>query len=96
MIIFRLVQGLAGAAMVPSSQAIMMETFRPEEQQMAMATWGVGMMVAPVAGCLAFVAILWMLFLGLMEGAVGMGLATVGTYLVVAAVLTSLRSGRLR
>ena len=50
MIIFRLVQGLAGAAMVPSSQAIMMETFPPEEQQLAMATWGVGMMVAPVIG----------------------------------------------
>jgi len=50
MIAFRLVQGLAGAAMVPSSQAIMMETFPPEEQQMAMATWGVGMMVAPVTG----------------------------------------------
>jgi DHA2 family multidrug resistance protein len=50
MLVFRLVQGLAGAAMVPSSQAIMMETFPPEEQQMAMATWGVGMMVAPVIG----------------------------------------------
>jgi MFS transporter, DHA2 family, multidrug resistance protein len=50
MIVFRLVQGLAGAAMVPSSQAIMMETFPPEEQQLAMATWGVGMMVAPVIG----------------------------------------------
>ncbi len=50
MIVFRLVQGLAGAAMVPSSQAIMMETFPPEEQQLAMATWGVGMMVAPVVG----------------------------------------------
>jgi MFS transporter, DHA2 family, multidrug resistance protein len=50
MIVFRLIQGLAGAAMVPSSQAIMMETFPPEEQQMAMATWGVGMMVAPVIG----------------------------------------------
>jgi DHA2 family multidrug resistance protein len=50
MIAFRLVQGLAGAAMVPSSQAIMMETFPPEEQQLAMATWGVGMMVAPVTG----------------------------------------------
>jgi DHA2 family multidrug resistance protein len=49
-IIFRLIQGLAGAAMVPSSQAIMMETFPPEEQQMAMATWGMGMMVAPVTG----------------------------------------------
>ena len=40
MIVFRLVQGLAGAAMVPSSQAIMMETFPPEEQQLAMATLG--------------------------------------------------------
>jgi DHA2 family multidrug resistance protein len=50
MILFRLVQGFAGAAMVPSSQAIMMETFPPEEQQLAMATWGVGMMVAPVIG----------------------------------------------
>src|SRR6266478_1772965 len=50
MIVFRLIQGLAGAAMVPSSQAIMMETFPPEEQQLAMALWGVGLMVAPIAG----------------------------------------------
>jgi DHA2 family multidrug resistance protein len=50
MIFFRSIQGLAGAAMVPSSQAIMMETFPPQEQQLAMATWGVGMMVAPVIG----------------------------------------------
>src|SRR6201987_3953914 len=50
MVLFRLLQGVAGAAMIPSSQAIMMETFPPEEQQLAMATWGVGMMVAPVIG----------------------------------------------
>ena len=37
MVLFRLVQGVAGAAMIPSSQAILMETFPPEEQQMAMA-----------------------------------------------------------
>ncbi len=49
-VIFRLMQGFAGAAMVPSSQAIMMETFPPEEQQMAMATWSMGMMVAPALG----------------------------------------------
>src|SRR5689334_8717735 len=49
-IIFRLVQGAAGAAMIPSSQAILMETFPPEEQQLAMALWGVGLMVAPIAG----------------------------------------------
>jgi hypothetical protein len=40
MVVFRLIQGAAGAAMIPSSQAIMMETFPPEEQQMAMALWG--------------------------------------------------------
>jgi DHA2 family multidrug resistance protein len=39
----------AGAAMIPSSQAILMETFPPEEQQMAMALWGMGLMVAPAA-----------------------------------------------
>src|SRR5579885_1786333 len=50
MIVFRLLQGAAGAAMIPSSQAILMETFPPEEQQMAMALWGVGLMVAPIAG----------------------------------------------
>ena len=31
----RLLQGAAGAAMIPSSQAILMETFPPDEQQMA-------------------------------------------------------------
>src|SRR6266851_6068782 len=49
-VIFRLVQGAAGAAMVPSSQAILIETFPPEERQMAMAVWGTGVMVAPIAG----------------------------------------------
>ncbi|MGH7932615.1 MAG: DHA2 family efflux MFS transporter permease subunit [Candidatus Binataceae bacterium] len=50
MVFFRLIQGAAGAAMIPSSQAILMETFPPEEQQMAMAMWGVGLMVAPILG----------------------------------------------
>ncbi len=49
-VIFRLIQGAAGAAMIPSSQAILMETFPPEEQQLAMALWGVGLLTAPVAG----------------------------------------------
>ncbi len=50
MVIFRLLQGFAGAAMQPSSQAIMMETFPPKEQTAAMAIWSFGMMVAPVLG----------------------------------------------
>jgi DHA2 family multidrug resistance protein len=40
MIGFRLIQGSAGAAMIRSSEAILMETFPPDEQQMAMAQWG--------------------------------------------------------
>jgi DHA2 family multidrug resistance protein len=50
MVIFRLFQGAAGAAMIPSSQAILMETFPVEEQQLAMATWGIGLMIAPILG----------------------------------------------
>src|ERR1700683_2301349 len=50
MVVFRLIQGAAGAAMIPSSQAILMETFPPEEQQLAMAMWGVGLMCAPILG----------------------------------------------
>ena len=49
-VLFRLFQGAAGAAMMPLSQAILMETFPPREQMMAMAVWGVGMMVAPIMG----------------------------------------------
>ncbi len=47
---YRLLQGAAGAAMMPLSQAILMETFPPQEQMMAMAIWGMGMMVAPIMG----------------------------------------------
>jgi DHA2 family multidrug resistance protein len=49
-VFFRLAQGAAGAAMMPLSQAILMETFPPREQAMAMAVWGIGMMVAPIMG----------------------------------------------
>jgi MFS transporter, DHA2 family, multidrug resistance protein len=50
MVVFRLLQGAAGAAMIPSSQAILMETFPPQEQEMGMAVWGMGLMVAPILG----------------------------------------------
>ncbi len=49
-VVFRLLQGLSGAAMQPSSQAILMETFPPEEQALAMAWWGIGMTLAPIIG----------------------------------------------
>jgi len=50
MVIFRVIQGGAGAAMIPSSQAILMETFPPEEQGLAMAVWGMGMLTSPMIG----------------------------------------------
>jgi DHA2 family multidrug resistance protein len=50
MVIFRVIQGTAGAAMIPSSQAILMETFPPEEQGLAMAVWGMGMLTSPMVG----------------------------------------------
>ncbi|HZO80237.1 MAG TPA: DHA2 family efflux MFS transporter permease subunit [Candidatus Binataceae bacterium] len=50
MVAFRFLQGIAGAAMMPLSQAILMETFPPNEQALAMAMWGLGLMVAPIMG----------------------------------------------
>ncbi len=50
MVVFRILQGAAGAAMMPLSQAILLETFPPEEHTLAMATSGIGMMLAPVLG----------------------------------------------
>lgn len=50
MVVFRLLQGAAGAAMIPSSQAIMMETFPPQEQGLAMSVWGMGLLTSPMLG----------------------------------------------
>jgi len=50
MVVFRILQGVAGAAMMPLSQAILLETFPPEEHTLAMTTSGIGMMLAPVLG----------------------------------------------
>jgi DHA2 family multidrug resistance protein len=49
-VLFRLVQGVFGAALVPLSQAIMADAYPPEERGKAMAIWGLGVMVGPVAG----------------------------------------------
>jgi DHA2 family multidrug resistance protein len=49
-VVFRLIQGAAGAAMIPSSQAILMETFPPQEQGLAMSVWGMGLLTSPMLG----------------------------------------------
>jgi len=50
MVVFRILQGAAGAAMMPLSQAILFETFPPSEHTLAMSTFGLGMMAAPILG----------------------------------------------
>src|SRR5437763_8688655 len=47
---FRLLQGLFGAALVPLSQAVLLDVNPPERQGSAMALWGVGVMVGPILG----------------------------------------------
>jgi len=49
-VIFRLLQGVFGASLVPLSQFILRESFPPEEQPKLMAIWGIGVMAAPVMG----------------------------------------------
>src|SRR5216684_2048532 len=50
LVAFRTMQGICGAALVPLSQALMMETYPREEQGKAMAMWGVGTMLGPITG----------------------------------------------
>jgi len=50
MVVFRLLQGMFGAALVPLSQATMLDIYPPERRAAAMAIWGIGVMVGPILG----------------------------------------------
>jgi DHA2 family multidrug resistance protein len=50
MIIYRVLQGIGGGALIPVSQAILRETFPAEQQGMAMALYGMGVVLAPAIG----------------------------------------------
>ncbi|TBW36817.1 DHA2 family efflux MFS transporter permease subunit [Siculibacillus lacustris] len=50
MVLFRLLQGIFGAALVPLSQAVMMAIYPPERRGQAMAIWGMGVMLGPILG----------------------------------------------
>jgi DHA2 family multidrug resistance protein len=50
MVLFRLLQGMAGAALVPLSQAVLLDAYSAEERNKAMAIWGVGVMLGPIMG----------------------------------------------
>jgi MFS transporter, DHA2 family, multidrug resistance protein len=50
MVLFRLLQGCFGAALVPLSQATMLDIYPVEQRGTAMAIWGVGVMIGPILG----------------------------------------------
>jgi multidrug resistance protein len=50
MVLFRLFQGMFGAALVPLSQATMLDIYPAEQRGNAMAIWGVGVMIGPILG----------------------------------------------
>ena len=49
-VVFRLFQGLFGAALVPLSQAVLLDVYPRERHGYAMALWGVGVMIGPIFG----------------------------------------------
>ncbi|MBV8318470.1 MAG: DHA2 family efflux MFS transporter permease subunit [Planctomycetaceae bacterium] len=50
LVLFRVLQGLAGGGLQPSEQAILMDTFPPARRGMAMAIYTLAILVAPVLG----------------------------------------------
>ena len=50
MVLYRLLQGVFGAALVPLSQSVMMDIYPVERRGQAMAIWGMGVMIGPIMG----------------------------------------------
>ena len=50
MVLFRLLQGMFSAALVPLSQATLLDIYPHERRGFAMAIWGVGVMIGPIMG----------------------------------------------
>ncbi len=50
MVGFRLLQGVFGAALVPLSQAVMLDSYALHERAKAMSIWGMGVMLGPIMG----------------------------------------------
>ena len=49
-VLFRVLQGMFGAALVPLSQSVMFDIYPPEQRGAAMAIWTMGVMVGPICG----------------------------------------------
>ncbi len=50
LVVFRLLQGICGAALVPLSQAVLFQINPPERHAQAMAVWGMGVILGPIMG----------------------------------------------
>ena len=50
MVLFRLIQGVFGAALGPLSQAVMLDMYPPQKRGNVMAIWGMGVMLGPILG----------------------------------------------
>jgi len=49
-VLFRLLQGLFGAALIPLSQAVLLDIWPREQHGQAMAIWGMGALLGPIMG----------------------------------------------
>lgn len=49
-VLARVLQGMFGAALVPLSQAVMLDSYARSHQGQAMAVWGMGVMLGPILG----------------------------------------------
>jgi DHA2 family multidrug resistance protein len=50
LVAYRLLQGVCGAALVPLSQAVLLQINPPERHGRAMAVWGMGVILGPIIG----------------------------------------------
>src|SRR5215472_1074899 len=50
LVLYRVLQGICGAALVPLSQSVLLRTNPPERHGRAMALWGIGTMLGPIIG----------------------------------------------
>src|SRR5580693_7610854 len=50
LVIYRLLQGVCGAALVPLSQSVLLQINPPERHAKAMAVWGMGVILGPIIG----------------------------------------------